>query len=236
MTDDGKPILKERKRKIMTRKTAWRNAPIILNRQVQEEIFEFSELSEDVKNALIEERMDSERRYHEDFGYDFDFVIEDFRYFLQDDGFEMSNYEYDLSCCQGSGACFEGKFNNIEDAIKCAEIYDKFTEKEKDAIRKYFSDVKIKKNDNWRYTHKYTVSVEFYDGDMPLAVWDADRKFFGALEEKFEKALTVWKNDRCDELYQRLDEEMEYQDSEECARNYLEGEISYYFADGEEVA
>lgn len=37
----------------MSRKTAWRNAPIILNRQVQEEIFEFSELSEDVKNALI---------------------------------------------------------------------------------------------------------------------------------------------------------------------------------------
>ena len=37
----------------MTRKTAWRNAPIVLNRQVQEEIFEFSELPEDVKNTLI---------------------------------------------------------------------------------------------------------------------------------------------------------------------------------------
>lgn len=220
----------------MARKTAWRNVPIVMNRKVQEEIFEFSELSEDVKQALIDERMNDERNYHENFGYDFDFVLEDFRYFLQEDGFEMSDYEYDLSCCQGSGACFMGEFDRIEDAIACAGIYEEFTEKEKSAMRKYFSDVKIKKNDNWRYTHKYTVSVEFYDGDMPLEVWTENKKFFAALEKKFEKALTAWKNDRCDELYQRLEEEEEWQDSEEYIRDYFENEYRLYFSDGTEVA
>ncbi len=219
----------------MTNKTAWRDVSIILKKQVQEPVYEFEELSEEVQNALISERMESEERYHQDFGYDLDCIFEDLAYTLKNENdFNLTNWKYDISYCQGCGAAIIGEFYSTEGAIKTAEKYTTFTEEEKAALTEWMDDVKVRDNGG-HYSHKYTVSIDYDFGHIPFEEYDAKRDFYDELEGKFVEALEQWKNDVSDELYRTLEAEMEYQDSEEAARYFLI-DSGYYFADGTEVS
>lgn len=219
-----------------TNKTAWRDVALVLHKKVQEPVYTFEELEADVQNALIQERMESEEEYHRDFGYDVDAVFDMFHEDLKEEcGFDLTDWKYDISYCQGCGAAIIGEFLTNDDAVKTAEKYANFTEEEKAILREWLYGVKIK-DGRGNYCHKYTVDVDF-----DFEIWDdADEyegreEFLGKLEEKFENALEKWKNDVSDDLFKTLELEMEYQDSEEAARDYLDGWGAYFYADGEEV-
>ena len=220
----------------MANKTAWRDVRMVLKKQVQERVYEFEELSEDVQNALISERMESEERYHQDFGYDLDYIFDDLAYTLKDENdFNLTEWKYDISYCQGCGAAIVGEFFSTEGAIKTAEKYTTFTDEEKAALMEWMDDVKVC-DDGGNCSHKYTVSIDYSFWRIPLEEYDAKRDFYNELEGKFAEALEQWKDDVSDELYRTLEAEMEYQNSEEAARYFLIDNGGYYFADGEEVS
>lgn len=216
---------------MMTRNTAWREKPIILNRRVQEEVFEFSELSDDVRGRIIAEKMEDLQKYHESIGYDFDFVLDWFEETLLSEGFTLDAADYDLSCSQGNGASFTGEFDSVEDAMECAEWYAEFSKEEKSAIREYFYGVRIER-DSWNYFHENTVSVTFSTWDFPTG--KERQEFYKNLVDKFEGAIEKWKNEMCGKLYNVLRDEMTYLDSAEHAQGICEDYL--YFADGERVS
>ena len=164
-----------------------------------------------------------------------DCVFEDLAYTLKEENdFNLTEWEYDVSYCQGCGAAIIGEFFSTEGAIKTAEKYTTFTEEEKAALMEWMDDVKVR-DDGSSDCHKYTVSIDYSFWRVPLEEYDAKRDFYNELEGKFAEALEQWKDDVSDELYRTLEAEIEYQDSKEAARYFLI-DNGYYFADGEEVS
>jgi len=66
-------------------------------------VYEFKELSKKAKENAIKECYDINIKYDDCLQYE----VEDFKEHLKEKGFPNATLYYDLSCCQGSGACFE---------------------------------------------------------------------------------------------------------------------------------
>lgn len=201
---------------------------VFLKKQVQEKVYTFDELAEDVQARLVSEYADEVKTDYQNFGFDSAYLCEMVEDDLHAFGFNPTDWWYQCAYCQGDGAAFSGEFEDSDDALKAAEIYAFFTPEEHAAILNYMEGVKINMRGNCPY-----MEVD-YSFDPPHYLKFQD--VYDSAEEKIQKALKQWAEERAANLYDNLIEEMEYQSSEENAREYLMYDADrYYFADGTEV-
>jgi hypothetical protein len=138
---------------------------------------------------------------------------------LEEQGFINPKIRYDLSCCQGSGASFTCDSVDIDVVLKDVEIPHKQTLID---ILKEYCEVKVEKDVNCRYTHEYSCGVTFnYPSNKDLPLLDkAIDKVIDIIEEKRLEA--------CSTLYEQLEKDYEYLESDECIRETLIAN-EYYF-------
>ena len=134
-------------------------------------IYEFDELSEDVKEEVkekIEQRIIDNR---------FEWLKEELEeYLLHMCNIKNCKLEYSFSYCQGDGCCFYGINLLNENNIKNKEnlnkfesyILEKYSPEEIELILEYLNDdcnLKLTK-DSHHYSHKYTCYIDYnyYDG------------------------------------------------------------------------
>lgn len=193
-------------------------------------IYNFAELSDDAKKKAI-------GNYRTTYGFSA-FELEDY----MDNEFAdrlgtLTNefgYNYSLSHCQGDGVCFFGEIigsdlyalaklvyngntpNNIEEAIK-NEMIDKVS----------FDKV------NTHYCHKYTVEITVHyplDVDEELSDNDCNAII------NFQKAITDWYRDTCDELEHGGYDTIERLQSDDfIATTLSDDDVEHYLADGTKV-
>lgn len=125
-----------------------------------------------------------------------DEIIDGFRKRIFDKyGFRVDEAFFDMSCSQGSGACFNGSTETQRDSERFWEALGIKPTGMKTAV----PGVKIFQN--WlagRYTHSNTVDVSLFD--YPEDAED---------EDEILRAAKDWKNERCAELYRELAKEWE---------------------------
>lgn len=128
-------------------------------RIIEEKVYKFNELSNEVQEKLIEKEKENVRNdyvefcLHDDMNYESEVLLE--KYFK---GANIKNVYYDLSYCQGSGAMIEFDIN-IEYLNNKYKIFSKeeirfLTDKE------IVDNIKVRHNDNFYY-HEYTFGIDY---------------------------------------------------------------------------
>jgi len=194
-------------------------------------VYKFSELSESVKKKVLE-------RYRENIEFFHDFVIDDARVMLGMFGFSNVKIEFSGFWSQGDGACFTGGFDSstfgfdkvVEYApqdkgiVRVAEGF-KGVCSEYSSVR--FSLYKI----SHHYSHHNTIGitdVDFCDLKTGEGVYD----FFNDKQVKEWKYLQKLSQDLMQWIYKRLEEEWEYQTSDEQILEQLNDGGQEYLEDG----
>lgn len=153
------------------------------------EVYKFEELSEEVKEQLIEEQ--SEKEYESFCEWELETLMNEDAVNLLESIFgekACSNVVsmYDLSYSQGSGAMIQFDIY-LEDANKKLKI---FTDKEMEIFKCYGSLIKVYHNDNWYY-HERSFAIDTlelnYSLDYAFNNEEITEKKYNKLEEKIEK-------------------------------------------------
>lgn len=140
-------------------------------------------------------------------------------------------------CCQGDGACFTGKID-CTDMLKFMEAHGLETKHPFTAKLAKRKGVGVNINHRGRYYHEHSVDFDFYyeefawvsdDASDPVmetiyAVWQAEQEkeisdFEDAVKDTLRSAMR--------DLYRRLEEEHDYQTSDEQVRDALEANEIY---------
>lgn len=159
------------------------------------DVYKFDELSEEIKEKLIEERAEKEREIFCEWELE-TLMTEEASNILENTFTSFNNVDvvYDLSYSQGSGAMIQFDIP-IEDVNKKLKI---FTDKELEILTKgyYSSLIKIRHNDNF-YCHEYTFKIIDdldYCIDAALYHEEITENKYNKLEKKLEKMRDLLKD------------------------------------------
>ena len=165
-------------------------------RIIEKKIYKFDELSEEVKNKLIEKEKES--CYNDYMQFNFKNDIKSIARDLVNDYFgitsEYVHPYYDFSYSQGSGAMIEFDIN-IEDLNKKYKIFS-------DEEIRFLTDkgivnnIEVRHNDS-HYYHEYTFGTDFVYYDMGYSYEDCIDEGYKISEEDFNTLETRV----CDLLY-----------------------------------
>lgn len=181
---------------------------------------QFEECSKELQEKILNKHRDIETEY---WGCHMDEYDEYYIHTLEEQGFMNPKIRYDLSCCQGSGASFTCNNIDLDVLLKDVEIPHKTAIL--DIINTYYG-LKVEENSNWRYMHKNTCSITTDTSlmrDLPL-IEKAIDKVIDIIEEKRLQA--------CDTLYEQLEKDYEYLESDECVRETLIANEYYFDEEG----
>ena len=166
----------------------------IVNKEYK--LYKFDELSDDVKQKLIER----ERQYqletycdldlYDDMGQKASDLLNDYFGITSD---YLKTY-YDLSYCQGSGSMVEFDINIVD----LNNTYNVFSKEELAFItdKGIVNDIRIRHNDN-HYYHEYTFSIDYdyYNGYSYEDIKDSygiTEKDFETLDDRFYKLVDTY--------------------------------------------
>lgn len=176
---------------------------------------EFNELNDEQKKTVLDNYRDINVE-------DFSLVIDEALHMklIEDAGFNDPELQWDLSCCQGSGASFDCDSIDVSKALKDWDYHHK---KWIIKILEQFFIVKIRRNSfaNY-YVHSKTRYVDT-DGYLPN---DCSR-----IENGIEVAIAHIEQlrlDLCDDLYKGLQDEYDRLTSDEAIIETFEAN-GYYF-------
>lgn len=181
---------------------------------------QFEECSEELQKKILDKHRDIESEFWGCQMHEFsDLYIRT----LKEQGFINPNTRYDLSCCQGSGASFTCNNIDLDVLLKDVEIPHKQTLIN---ILEEYCEVKVEESADWRYAHKYSCRLTFNypsSKDLPLLNKAID-KVIDIIEEKRLQA--------CDTLYEQLEKDYEYLESDGCVRETLIANEYYFDEEG----
>lgn len=151
-------------------------------RKIEETIYNYDELSEDVKQELLEK----EREYQYNSYYE-DMLLNDMQEescILLEQYFKGATFDevyYDLSYCQGSGSMIAFTINIVDLNNKYHILNDEEMRYIKD--KGIINDIVIYHNDNLYY-HEYTFDIKYYDN---FGYWDYEdiKDDYNITEEEF---------------------------------------------------
>lgn len=176
----------------------------------------FEECNEELQEKILDKHRDIESEF---WGCRMDEYDEYYTIHLEEQGFINPKIRYDLSCCQGSGASFTCDSVDIDVVLKDVEIPHKQTLID---ILKEYCEVQVITNGNWMYMHEHSCGVAFeYPSNKDLPLLDkAIDKVTDIIEEKRLEA--------CGTLYEELEKDYEYLQSNEHIKEALIAN-DYYF-------
>ena len=182
-------------------------------------VYDFDELSDDVKEKLIEKEREYQQESYcdcclnDDIGLKASDLINDYFDITSD---YLKTY-YDLSYCQGSGAMVEFDINIVDLNNK----YNIFSKEELAFItdKGIVDDIRIRHNDNF-YCHEYTFSID-YDYFNDWSYEDIKDKY-GISEKDFETLD--------DRFYKLVDSSIKHNTESEFIKDIikLNGELTKY--------
>ena len=151
---------------------------------------------------------------------------EGYNEFLNEHGFLSADISYDVSCCQGSGACFDCKEFDLNLLLKDFNI--KHKQWLINIIQDY-GEIEIKENSfGYHYCHSNTrdLYINFYDRSFH----SHDR--IDKEIQKIAEYLEDLRKDLSDELYDMLQKDYDYQISDEAVMETLEANNYEFTGDG----
>lgn len=200
-------------------------------------IYNFRELPEKIKNKVIEDWRNTE---------DYSFFLEDdekdLRRNLETDYFltDVKIY-YDLSRCQGSGACFDFNVSGctaMNFLLRVLTHYGKKDEYFPKLFKLYESgllELSFKTVTNSyadHYCHKYTRNIDmviytYFEDDTSVKVHNTEALCFSA-----KKIIENWYLEQCDILHSGLESSYIYYQSDECIEEIILANDYEFLEDG----
>ena len=185
-------------------------------RTVEQQIFEFSELSETAKKKALE-------NHREDF-VDMDFIIDDWKDMLQSKyGFQKINIYYTGFGSQGDGACFTFSNVNWKQCITAFEIPISSN------LLKFLEDtIELRGVHKGFYYHENSVYMEpyFYEGVLSSEIEDELYEVINQIKENYRNLGK--------ELYRILEQEYFEQISDKYVEESLMLNNYEFYANGED--
>ena len=191
--------------------------------------YEFEELSGDSKKRAIANYRDN------DYSFDFDCETTEVKGMLETLGFDNVNISYDLSCSQGSGACFDFKGLDIVKLITPLESDSIFYTLQKDflEVNKVLLKSVARAKDILDISTS-TVNHHYCHSKSRIVNIDANYNncnIYKAIENirfNFEDALGAFYISLCDELYKYLsDINDSYSSDEYIIENIKDNDITF---------
>jgi len=181
---------------------------------------QFEECSKELQEKILDKHRDIDSEF---WGSNMDEFSDLYIRTLEEQGFMNPKIRYDLSCGQGSGASFTCNSIDLDALLKNVEIPHK---QALINILKEYCEVKIEENASWSYMHKHSCLVSFnYPSSKDLPLLDrAVDKVIDIIEEKRLQA--------CDTLYEQLENDYEYLESDECIKETLIANEYYFDEEG----
>lgn len=178
-------------------------------KEVTVKLYAFEELSEKVREELIEDNRDYEVQ-HDDW---FDPITEGFEEDMRDAGFDDITIGFTGFWSQGDGACFYGKVTDNQKLIESLK-QDGYIESELNIPSIDDLDIRIIKTTH-HYEHSNTVVADL---EAPDTEYDYSH---------LEITITKWVRDRSNNLYQTLEQYHEELTSTANVTDYLveQGEV-----------
>lgn len=157
-------------------------------------------------------------------------VIEDAKTCGKLFGIEMDDILWSGFGCQGDGACFTGRYGYVKDAIRAirahapqdAELHRIVQTLQKIQRRNFYRATARISKQSWRYSHERAVAIEIYD-----TKFEGDDDYDGILAEALRDFMR-W-------VYQQLEQEYEYQISEEACLESAEANEYRFTETGQPV-
>ena len=164
-------------------------------------VYKFNELSDKAKQYAIEKY-----REHDDFSHNAAYVIEDATAYGKLMGVDIEKIYYSGFCSQGDGACFTGSYHYREDCMKLVKDYAPTDERLHDIALAFSlcAGVSAKIERRGSYCHSNSMSISVYSEHSD-----------GYVKEKEDKILVAALKAYADWIYQSLEKEYEYQNSDE---------------------
>jgi len=165
-------------------------------RTIEEKIYNYDELSEEVKERLLEKQKERELESYCEYC-----LIEDMRYKARElvkeyfNGATFNNVYYDLSYCQGSGAMIEFTINIVDLNNKYHILSDEELRYVTD--KGIVNDIVIYHKDNLYY-HEYTFDIKYYDDFYGYDYEDIKDEYniteeeFNTIEDRIIKLLDAY--------------------------------------------
>lgn len=152
-------------------------------RTIEEKIYNYDELSENVKQELLEKEKENQLEsycefcLYEDMKYQAEIYLNE--YFNNG---KVNDVYYDLSCCQGSGSmiAFTINFEDINNKYHILNDEEMRYVKDKSIV----NDVEIYHNDNL-YCHEYTFDIKYYD-NFGYWCYEDIKDEYNITEEEFD--------------------------------------------------
>ena len=197
-------------------------------RNVNLNLYEFSELSDDVQNEIIERiRYSSETEsQYEDISDDYIMLKESE---LESYGFYDVKISYTGFYSQGDGASFVGKIK-ISDAVKLLNIVPK-RKCLVDLLQDYIPIVEVYRID-FKSNHEYSVSVSIDDYELENIEQERLKKALCDLSKEIEDKMKDFVVDFSKEVYKNLESVYEDVHSDKNIIDILMNDDTEYFEDG----
>lgn len=187
-------------------------------------IYEYSDIlyNEDLKQKILQ------KYYDINTGFDwFKYILEDWKTKLEAIGFINPEINFTGFYSQGDGASFTCEYIDIKKIAIHSEL---FTNREINALYALWNngciEAAIKRNTH-HYYHKYTITNEFYDGQM-LIRWTHLQKIVDRLREYIDNLILTLS----DAIYKQLETEYEYLTSEAAILKTIQANNYDFYEDG----
>lgn len=180
-------------------------------RTAEQKIYLFEELSEDVKQRVIDDYRYINVKYDDWWSDTFEMFKEE----CEDIGIYVNDIKFTCFAPHGDGASFVGRVENIDKFLKHIGI--DFLNSVSDLLTIEFV------RDVWNYCHKYTCSTYVrFDDDIETMVLDD-------IEYKAEEM----RQELCDKLYEYLENSYDYLISDEAIAEALVSTEYEFYEDGQ---
>ena len=182
---------------------------------------QFEECSEELQKKILEKE-----RY---INVDYRNLTEDdeaYTLMLQEEGFMKTEISYDISCCQGSGACFDCTEFDVDKLLK------DYTCKHKQWIIDIIKNectISINNCGNWNlYVHENTrrLDIDFYDRG------NCNHDRIQEMIDIINSYLENKRHDLCIDLHRDLQNDYDYLTSDECVAETLIANEYYFDEEG----
>lgn len=187
-------------------------------------IYEYLDIlsNEDLKQKILQKYYD----INTDFNW-FEDTLEDWKTKLEAIGFINPEINFTGFNSQGDGASFTCEYIDIKKIAIHSEL---FTNREINALYALWNNGYIEaaiKRSTYHYYHKYTITNEFYDGQM-LIRWTHLQKIVDRLREYIDNLILTLS----DAIYKQLETEYEYLTSEEAILETIQANNYEFYEDG----
>ena len=193
-------------------------------------LYEFSELSNDVQKKVIE-RM----KYSSETESQYEVISDDYIMLkeseLESYGFYDVKISYSGFFSQGDGASFVGKIK-VSDAAKMLDIVPK-RKCLVDLLQDYIPIVEVYRN-NFQYYHEYSVSVSIDDYELENIEQERLKKALCDLSKEIEDKMKDFVVNFSREVYKNLQNVYDNVYSDENIIDILMNDGTEYFEDGKE--